>query len=244
MIRRWPVLCVVLLVGALAVTGCGGDDEAAATTVESVSPDVVALDVLGSVGPVSSTAGGDLATVLLRPSTVAVVGDSLALSAEDEIRAALSAGSVDIVGFDGRENRRVARALPDLPSGVDAVAALGMTVDPKLWIVALGTNDVGAQQSPEDFRADVDALLAEIPAEDAVIWLDVWIQSRVEGSVAANAVLREAAAERPGMSVVNWFQYGDDPGMIRDDGIHLDDAGREKFAEVMLAEVDQRFGPA
>lgn len=232
-------------------SGCGGSDaggdgDGVSAEVVTSDPKVIALDLLEAVGPVSSLgAAGDLRATSGRPSTVAVIGDSLTLSAEDEIEAAFASGSIDIVGFDGRESRRTARALPDLPSGVDAVTALSALdaeTQPDLWVIALGTNDVGAQQSAANFRSDVEEVLDLIPAGVPVIWLDVWIEARVDGCVTANRVLRQAAAERPGMSVVDWFQYGDDPGMVNDDGIHLAADGQAKFAALMMEEINLRFG--
>ncbi len=242
--RQTVVASFLALAGLLAVTACGGDRESA-DTVAPTSPLVVPLDVLGSVGPVSPPgATGDLEVVEVRPATAAVVGDSLALSAEEDIWGLLRANSIDVIGFEAQENRRTNKSLDDLTSGVEAVSELQATVDPDLWVIALGTNDVGGQESAEAFRADVDELLALIPPGVPVIWVDVWIESRVEGSVEANDVLRSAAAARPGMSVINWFQYGDDPGIINDDGVHLSVDGQSKFATVIADEVVARFGPA
>ena len=242
--RQTVVAGFLALTGLLAATACGGDGESG-DTVATITPVVVPLDVLGSVGPVSPPgATGDLEVVEVRPATVAVVGDSLALSAEEDIWGLLRANSVDVVGFNAQENRRTNKSLDDLTSGVEAVTELQATVDPDLWVIALGTNDVGGQESADAFRADVDELLALIPSGVPVIWVDVWIESRVEGSIEANDVLRAAAAARPGMSVINWFQYGDDPGIIHDDGVHLSVDGQAKFATVIADEVVARFGPA
>jgi len=245
-IPRSPVVAGFLAVAGLCVVpGCGGDGDESGDTVVTTTPAVVPLDVLGSVGPVSPPgAAGDLEMVEIRPSTVALVGDSLALSAEEDIWSVLQAASMDVSGFDARENRRTNKSLDDLTSGAEAVTELQATIDPDLWVIALGTNDVGGQESAAAFRADVDELLGLIPSGVPVIWVDVWIESRVEGSVEANDVLREAAAARPAMSVINWFQFGDDPGIINDDGVHLSGDGQMKFASAIGDEVVARFGPA
>jgi lysophospholipase L1-like esterase len=242
--RQTVVVSCLALVGLLVPAACGGDVESA-DGVATTTPSVIPLDVLASVGPVSPPgATGDLEVVEVRPETVAVVGDSLALSAEEDIWGLLRANSVDVVGFDAQENRRTNRSLDDLTSGVEAVTELQATLDPDLWVIALGTNDVGGQESADELRADVDELLALIPPGVPVIWVDVWIESRVDSSIEANDVLRAAAAARPGMSVINWFQYGDDPGIINDDGVHLSIDGQAKFAKAIADEVVARFGPA
>jgi len=243
--RNTVFVSCLALVGLCVPAACGGDAGEAGNIVATTTPSVVPLDVLGSVGPVSpSGISGDLEVVEVRPATVTVVGDSLAMSAEEDIWGLLRANSVDVIGFDAQENRRTNKALDDLRSGVQAVTELQATLDPDLWVIALGTNDVGGQESADAFRSDVDELLALIPQGVPVIWVDVWIESRVEGCISANEVLRAAAAERPGMSVINWFQYGDDPGIIHDDGVHLSADGQAKFAAVIADEVVARFGPA
>ncbi len=240
--------CSLALVAAAVMSGCGaGDVDAGVEVVDlpaALTPGGASRAKDDAEDPAATTDPAEIDAVIpSRPRTVAVVGDSLTVSAEDEIRAAFADAGIEVIGFDGRESRRTVRATTDLPSGVDAVTALQAFVEPDLWVIALGTNDVGGQESPEEFRSDVDELLALLPEEVPAIWLDVWVKSRVEACIEANGVLREAAADRPGLSVVDWFQYGDDPGMILGDGVHLTDDGQQKFAAVMIAEIDARFGP-
>jgi lysophospholipase L1-like esterase len=237
MLPRHPLVPAAALVAVLVLAGCSGDS-AEAEGSAATRDDVVPLTDLSELELPVTTIG---AMPVERPATVAVVGDSLTLSAQEQIYGELARSGIEVVGFDAVEGRRTARELDDKPSGVRAVEQLRAQA-PELWIVALGTNDVGGEQQPDDFRADVERLLAAIPAETPVIWLDTWIEGRIERCLELNRVLREVAATRDGMSVVDWFQFGDDPGVIGSDGIHLTDDGQARFAEQMSREISARFG--
>jgi lysophospholipase L1-like esterase len=168
------------------------------------------------------------------PATVAVVGDSLTESAQSEIAAYLAGLGIDVVAIDGAENRRMTHG--DLPDpGIAIVERIAAVAEPDLWVIALGTNDVGAEVSPERFGADVEALLAAIPAGAPVVWVDVWIRDRRTQVETANRVLHETLAGRADTIVADWFALGDDPGIIARDGVHLTDDGRYMFAATIAA---------
>lgn len=165
------------------------------------------------------------------PATVAVVGDSLTVAATDEIADALSRVGVRTALIDGRESRRMTAGGSDLPSGVSAIEGIVGSHRPDLWVVALGTNDVGAELGAERFRSDVRATLDAIPSDAPVVWVDVWIRDRRDDVVAANTLLHaELAGRAAPTSVVDWFSAGAIDGVITGDGVHLTDAGQIHFA--------------
>lgn len=250
---RHAVLCSA----ALVATACGG--EAAATVPEPemrpFATEAGAPPMSADAGDASQTAGVLAAgtgspegavpvtttATVARPATVAIVGDSLTVQAEQAIRAALAPTGLQIVGFDAVEGRRTAARVGPKTSGAEAVATILTAAEPELWVVALGTNDVPGV-STNGFREHAERLLAEIPADAPVIWFDTWIKSRIDECRRVNDVLREIAAVRPGMTVVDWFQFGDDPGIIQSDGIHLTEVGRAKFADQFAKAYAARFG--
>jgi lysophospholipase L1-like esterase len=183
--------------------------------------------------PVDVVAGSRLAPQP-RPRTVAVVGDSLTLSAVEEIETALVAAGLRVVAVDGAESRRMARSSRGVSSGVDAIESIQELADPDLWVIALGTNDVGAQSGDEVFREDVDRLLDLFPPEVPIIWVDLWIRDMGDQIAQANDSLRTRLADRQGVAaVVDWHAHGDDPGIITSDGVHLTDEGQQLFAASM-----------
>lgn len=266
--RPLLLIAFVVLVGACAYDGpssgvrvatpdtVDGGDEAAApgddgTSVGRLLVDsgssaaAAASDPASASGTANGSAGGDAsgrpdseiaATAL--PASVAVVGDSLTLSAQDEIETALSTLGVDVIAIDGVESRRMASGGSALPPGTEAVDAIvDAGVLPEVWIVALGTNDVGAQVSASAFADDVAAVLRRIPAGAPVIWVDLWIRDRPDDVAAANRAIRSVVTLRAGSVVVDWHAWGAFPDTITGDGVHLTDRGQIRFAEAIAAAV-------
>ncbi len=183
--------------------------------------------------------GSAIGATSILPASVAVVGDSLALSASDEITAAFADLGVNVVAIDAVESRRMSKGGGDLPPGT---AAIGDIVDagelPELWVIALGTNDVGAQASSETLRDDVASVLREIPAGSPVIWVDIWIRDRSDAAIEANEAIRSVLAVRPHSFVADWHAWGAVPDTITGDGIHLTDIGQQRFATVIARAVE------
>lgn len=168
------------------------------------------------------------------PSTVAVVGDSLTVAATDEIEVGLARLGVDVVVVDAQTSRRMATGSSGLKSGVAAVEDVLDDHEPDLWVVALGTNDVGSGTVPEGFTDDLRTILAAIPADAPVVWVDVWIRDRVDEVVEANRILRdELERRRSATHVVDWFESGTVPDVITGDGIHLTPDGERRFASAI-----------
>jgi lysophospholipase L1-like esterase len=207
----------------------------------------VAVDEAVAVAALPAAADDDDADPIVRlpqsmPKSVAVVGDSLTLAAETEIENALSQLGLDVLVVDGVESRRMVRGGSALLPGVDAIdGVLDAGLEPELWIIALGTNDVGSGSSPDSFHDDVAAVLASVPPGAPVVWIDLWIRDRSAAVAEANRALRSIAALRPATRVGDWFSHGDDPGIITDDGIHLTAAGERLFAASMASAVDSMF---
>jgi hypothetical protein len=183
--------------------------------------------------PQASLPPVDAADIAL-PGSAAIVGDSLTESAQQEIAAYLDGVGVDVVTIDGAQNRRMAHGDDPAP-GIDAVERIADVSEPEVWVIALGTNDVGAEVSPERYAADIQSVIAAIPAGAPVVWVDVWIRDRREHAETANGVLRETLAGRPDTIVADWFSHGDDPGIVTQDGVHLTDDGRYMFAATIAA---------
>ena len=129
-------------------------------------------------------------TVLL--STGASSPTGRALVATGGVRLGFGA-TRDVVMVDGAQNRRMTHG--DRPDpGIDIVERIAAVADPELWVIALGTNDVGAEVTPERFGEDVKTVLAAIPADAPVVWVDVFIRDRQRQVETANLVLREMLA--------------------------------------------------
>jgi lysophospholipase L1-like esterase len=259
----------LFLVCAVALGGCSWDGPSAAVSVVpagTVAPagddaDAASASSSAGVGAIGGAIGLDgaaesasgvladgtdgraadgITADLAFPSTVAVVGDSLTLSARDEITAELAGLGLDVLMIDAVESRRMTAGSSSLPSGLDAIEAIRdeLADEPDLWVIALGTNDVGAQVGDQRFSDDLQATLTSIGPDAPVVWVDLWIRDRRDDVVAANRLIREAIAERASPSgVVGWFAHGASDGVITGDGVHLTDRGQEVFATAIANQV-------
>lgn len=175
------------------------------------------------------------------PVSVAVVGDSLTLSAVEELEPALTRLGLDVIAIDGVEDRRMVSRTSTVSSGSDAISAILANDSPDLWVIALGTNDVGAQQAPQTIRGHMRAVLNLIPDGVPVVWVDLWIRDRHDQIVDANDVIDSVISARPGSAVVDWYSHGDDKSVITADGVHLTAAGQRVFAGSIASTIDTLF---
>ncbi len=95
-------------------------------------------------------------------AAVAVVGDSLTLGAQLEITATLSGLGLGVVDVDGQVSRRMTSSTDTIRSGLDVVQEIAAASSPRIWVVALGTNDVASGSSAGSIRDSVERVLAAI----------------------------------------------------------------------------------
>ncbi len=231
--------------GALLATGCGAGPgvEAVEATSESDGSTAAAQDDIllesqdGTTwAPTPTTAPAEAAAPPELPDTVAVVGDSLTESAMEEIETTLTQNGVEVLALDGLTNRRMVRASGDIVPGTAAVDAILASVaePPEMWVIALGTNDVGGAATPDEFAADMRELLGRLPPDAPVVWVDVWIRDMPDEVIEANAVIREVIDERGDGHVADWYSRGGEGSAITTDGVHLTDDGRWIFARTII----------
>ncbi len=267
MFSKRPLLVVAVLLPVVvpALAGCAPNHGAAGVeVVESrrvgtVDEPVVAT-LPSAIGTRDSDAGagdqGDASAVVAEvrpaeildeptidwPATVAVVGDSLTRSAENEIVAALTADGLDVLVVDAIESRRMTHGGSAVPPGTEAIENIQAVVEPDLWVIALGTNDVASLGSADGFRAEMQSVLTLLPVDAPVVWVDLWIRDRTAPIGEANRLIRdELRAWRGGAAVVDWYSHGDDDGIITGDGVHLTESGRQLFAASISAAIDDLF---
>jgi lysophospholipase L1-like esterase len=168
------------------------------------------------------------------PDTVAVVGDSLTMSAHDEISGYLTALGIEVLAIDGAENRRMTHGDRPRP-GIDVIEQIASVAEPELWVIALGTNDVGAESTADAFGTDVETLIEAIPDGAPVVWVNLYIRDRPAQIEAANRVIAETLGDGDDSIVADWFQHGDEPGLVTADGVHLTEDGQFVFAATIAA---------
>ena len=184
----------------------------------------------------TTIAGEVAATTTASPiRSIAIVGDSITNGSEEELRDRLATLGVEIKAIEAEDNRRMAVGDSVTP-GIDVVSALAAGDAPDLWVIALGTNDVGA--GPEVYTPGIAELLATIPAGAPIVWVDVYLAGSPDSSAAFNETLRATLEARGQASVVEWAALAEEDGVLRD-GIHPSGYGIEQFAEMVTAAVGQ-----
>ena len=199
-----------------AVLGCAADrDDVSGPPVAGVGDTVAPVVVTGgfAAGPIRS---------------VAMVGDSITLGSEPALRQAFGELRVDLIAIDAENGRRMTID-GAVNSGLEAVDDVAADGPPDLWVVALGTNDVGHYDGPDEYRAAIDDVLAALPADVPLVWVGVYLEADAERSEAFNETLREVLDERGNATIVDWATTADD-GDVLADGVHPDDNGTTLFA--------------
>ncbi len=232
------------VVGCDAPAGASDGQTTLGRTVETAVPTRPVPDLAGTVAPSATgpwqqaprgaTADGERAD---RPVDVAVIGDSLTVAAGDEITDRLRGLGLRVVGVDAVEGRRLTRDLEGRPSGLAALRVFPNPAAVEIWVIALGTNDVGAQAPADELSTDIDDLLDSIPDGATVVWVDVYIDKLADASAAFDAQVTDAAVGRGDMVIVDWFNPAQAPGMLVADGVHLTADGRAAFADAIANRV-------
>ena len=204
---------------ALAIGGCSSDK--------------------GSSDP-GDTAGGPFASPPLSstaPPTVALVGDSISFLSRGALESELLDQGFGKVEFDAFPGRRIAEGESPGLTVLDFVIGAGLT--PDLWVIELGTNDLGHYAGFEAYAALIDLVVKRLPASTPLVWVDTYSSFQLAESELFNATLRDAMTQRGTAAVASWYakcvEVG--PTVLIPDGLHPSPEGFEIFAEVTVAPI-------
>lgn len=171
----------------------------------------VALLVVGVLAP---------SPVAAQQRRVVVVGDSVILGAKAPITSSL-AGAGWAVTFDAAVSRSTA-------AGLAAIESHRSELTDSL-VVSLGANDAGNTAS---FRQKVEAILDATANVPHVYWVTIREVRDYYGP--ANQAVREVAAGRPNVTVVDWHAAtAGATNLTASDGLHLNAAGASRMAQVV-----------
>lgn len=230
-----------LLGGVLALFVAGGAGLAFGTelffddSAESATPQTVIVN--GSPVELDSRASR-LGDAEIGASSVAVIGDSITQGSADAIRYTLGSMGVTEIVVDGVTSRRIeqgdGRGAP--LSGTRALAAmLADGADPDVWVIALGTNDVGQYATEDEYRALVRSIIGMLPDDVPLVWVDVFRHDRLDHTAMFNGVVRDEVADHDDSVVVSWFDVASraDQTVLRSDDIHPNADGTVVFAALV-----------
>jgi lysophospholipase L1-like esterase len=176
----------------------------------------------------------------LRPTSsgpihdVAMVGDSITVASMSQLEDMASGLGVDLT-IRAEVGRRIAEGSPPAP-GTLIVEEVLADDTPDLWVIALGTNDLGKYSSSVDYQVPIDELLALIPPGVPVAWIDTYIEANPEAASQFDDALTAALRARGRATIGDWSDVATQEGMLSD-GIHPTDDGAQRFATVVQGEI-------
>ena len=224
------------VVAAVALAGCGLSVTATTETPDDVGP-------LPTLRPESSRVETpDLDEAVpdapkpLQIDSIVMIGDSITVGSTPQLEVAfadIGFGDVVIVSQNGK---RIDRNADGNPSGTRVAESL--TSEPadrstELWVVALGTNDVN-QYLDADLRVAVAEMLAAVPDESPLVWVETFFGSEPDGTSLVNETVAELLAERGNATIARWTAVAERDGVLRNDGVHLLESGNELFAKTVV----------
>ena len=176
---------------------------------------VLALESMAATGLGPSTAAAQEAPTGDDPVRVGLVGDSIMLGAGPQLIEALTAAGFTPV-VDAQESRSTSQGADHVrflaASGMDAI------------VVMLGANDAG---DPQTYRNRVKEVVAAADGVPRLYWMT--IPETRDYYPAANQIVAEELAARPGGEVLDWNSVLAD-GLTSGDGMHLKPQGATAMA--------------
>jgi lysophospholipase L1-like esterase len=239
-VPRHLVLAVLALLIPVLVA-CGiVSPEASSENADVPAP---VIDVSGGL---SEAGDRPTATNAADIDNVVMIGDSITNGARPFLEERFELLGLDHL-LDAEDGKRMAASSSsDNPSGAAIAASLTEIGDgdhtDEVWVIALGTNDIGQYDTDDEIAAAVDEVLAEVPAEVALVWVDTWISGLPEESDVLNSVIRQRVEQRSNSVLAPWTALAGDDGVLTGDGVHPTVDGADLFAFIVTDTVRRFLG--
>ena len=215
----------IVLASCSAVGGVSGSDQ--------VPPP--AIDVSGDPAAISGAADA-VADGAVDIDSIVMVGDSITRGATTDLTERYELLGLDHL-IEAQNGKRMAVSGPDNPSGASIVEFLAANGDgdhtDEVWVIALGTNDVGQYAGPDDIAAAVNEILSSVPDDAAVVWVDTYFRDRAEQAASLNSIVRDRVERRGDSVIAPWTAFAEGEGVLTGDGVHPTTDGADVFAFVV-----------
>ncbi len=218
---------VLALAGVALFAGCGPADAAPSGTVGG------GLRIEGDPGELGTH--GSVAATASAIDSVVMIGDSITKGSTPALEERFDLLDLDI-DIEAQNGKRMAVSSGDNPSGSSVAEFIAGSSDDhsdELWVVALGTNDIGQYSSPDEIAAAVNEVLDAVPEESPLVWVDAYFRDRPEQQEVVNTIIRDRVTRRGNSVVAPWTEFATGDGVLSSDGIHPSDDGTEVFAFVV-----------
>jgi lysophospholipase L1-like esterase len=237
-----PAAFVGVIVALVAFAGCVADRADTHANGADVPPPAIA--VTGDPAAISGAAGA-IADDASGIDTVVMIGDSITKGATRALDERYELLGLDRL-IEAENNKRIAVSTPDNASGASIARFLVDNGDgdhtDEVWVVALGTNDVGQYAGPDEIAAAVNEVLAAVPEDAALVWVDIYFRDRAEGAAELNAIVRDRVTRRGDSIIAPWTSFAPSEGVLTGDGVHPTSDGADVFAFVVTDTVRAFLG--
>ena len=237
-----PTAFVAALVALVALSGCMADQTATTASGAEVPPPAIA--VTGDPAAISGASDG-IADDASGIDTVVMIGDSITKGATPALDERYELLGLDHL-IEAQNGKRIAVSSPDNASGVSIAQFVADNGDgdhtDEVWVVALGTNDVGQYASPDEIAAVVNEILAAVPDDAALVWVDIYFRGRAEAAAEFNEIVRDRVARRGDSVIAPWASFAPSEGVLTGDGVHPTSEGADVFAFVVTDTVRAFLG--
>lgn len=165
----------------------------------------------------------------------------------DALRTEFGSLGFDNVAIEAKNGKRMVVSSGDNPGGskvAEFLTAASSDTDHtnEVWVVALGTNDIGQYAGPAEIAAAVNEMIAAVPDDAALVWVDTYFRARPEQTQLVNSIVRERVGRRGDSVVAPWTAFATQQGVLSGDGVHPTTDGADVFAFVVADTVREFLG--
>lgn len=184
----------------------------------------------------------DLEPVVMPWTSVVMIGDSITLGSKARLTERFDALGFSSVTIDAEQGRRIrvgnGRTPGEVLNGIDVAHRLIAADTPdEVWVVALGTNDIGQLGDDADaYRGLIDEMIAVVPEDRPLVWVDCLREQFPQANEIFDRELVELSRRRPATVVGEWAaraqpRIGE---VLRTDRLHPNEVGEALFADVVV----------
>lgn len=226
----------MLALGACATTA----SQASSNEVDEVAVPLPTIGIGSDLGQISG--GAELRAI--DPGaveSVVMIGDSITVGALPMLEEQFEQLGFEDVVIVAKELKRISQDIRDNPSGVDIAAFISgdgeRDAAERLWVVALGTNDISQYDEVAQIVEQIESMLASIPEDAPLIWVNTYFADRPDDTAEVNSAIDQVVGARSNAAVVSWDQAAANDGVLRSDGVHPSSDGAQVFASVVAQSV-------
>lgn len=176
------------------------------------------------------------------PHSVLMIGDSITLGSKNDLTALFTYLGFTSITIDGAQGRRIqvgnGKSSTVPLNGIDTAKKLIAAKTPdELWVIALGTNDIGQMATEQEYRDLIDEMVAVVPRDRPLIWVNCYRKEFIQANRQFNDLLLEMVDTRGNAAVADWIGTAEPRAkeLLRTDGLHPNDNGQIAFAQVVGA---------